>query len=57
MVIFDSEFGAYMCERCNLHYNTSELARECENWDMHHNSCNLRISRQSVEVASRKYPV
>ncbi|MCL5404458.1 MAG: hypothetical protein M1125_01285 [Candidatus Marsarchaeota archaeon] len=54
MVIYDAEFGAYMCEICMLHYNDKNLAKRCEDWDRTHNSCNLAIAGKSIEAASRR---
>ncbi|MCL5680030.1 MAG: hypothetical protein M1465_01650 [Candidatus Marsarchaeota archaeon] len=54
MVVFDNKFGAYICERCLLHYESEELAKKCEAWDKEHNSCNMVVARQSIEAKSRK---
>ncbi|OJI06725.1 MAG: hypothetical protein BK997_05150 [Candidatus Micrarchaeum sp. ARMAN-1] len=54
MVIYDSNFGAYMCELCMLHYETEELAKKCEAWDRLHDSCNLAIASRSIEAISRR---
>ena len=47
MVIYDSDFGAYMCEICMLHYESEDLAKKCEAWDRLHDSCNLAIANRS----------
>jgi len=54
MFIYDSDFGAYMCKLCMLHYESEELAKKCEAWDRLHDSCNLTIASRSVEAISRK---
>lgn len=39
----------YQCLECGLHYRNQETANKCEAWCKEHNSCNLEITRQSVE--------
>ena len=54
MVVYDSDFGAYMCEICMLHYESEDLAKKCEAWDRLHDSCNLAIANRSIEAISRR---
>jgi hypothetical protein len=39
----------YQCAECGLHYRDKETAKQCEEWCKEHNSCNLEITRHSVE--------
>lgn len=39
----------YECAECGLHYKDAEIARQCEAWCREHQSCNLEITRFSVE--------
>ncbi len=40
----------YRCRVCGLHYASKKLAEECLSWCSSHSSCNLAVSRQSVEA-------
>ena len=39
----------YQCAECGLHYADKSKAKECETWCKQYNSCNLEITKQSVE--------
>lgn len=38
----------YTCPECGLSYREKELAKKCEAWCKEHNSCNLAITKNSV---------
>ncbi len=38
----------YTCPECGLSYLTKDLAKKCEAWCKKHNSCNLEITKNSV---------
>lgn len=38
----------YTCPECGLSYKDQELAKKCEAWCKEHNSCNLEITKYSV---------
>ncbi|MDE1846695.1 MAG: DoxX family protein, partial [Candidatus Micrarchaeota archaeon] len=44
----------YDCMICGLHYSSRELAQKCYKWCSTHNSCNLKIARQSLEAKSAR---
>lgn len=38
----------YACSECGLSYKEPELAKNCEAWCKEHGSCNLEITKHSV---------
>lgn len=40
----------YICTECNFAYKNMEIATKCENWCREHHSCNVEITRHSVEI-------
>lgn len=38
----------YTCPECGLSYKEKEFAQKCEAWCKDHNSCNLEITKHSV---------
>lgn len=38
----------HICSECKLSYKEKELAEKCEAWCKKHNSCNLEITKHSV---------
>lgn len=40
----------YFCSACGLHYDNEAVANECKTWCDDHMSCNLDITRKSVEA-------
>ncbi len=38
----------YTCPECNLSYGDKDLAKRCEDWCKTHNSCNLEITKHSI---------
>lgn len=41
--------ASYACGECFLHYHDEARAQECESWCRQHQSCNLEITRHSIE--------
>ena len=42
----------YTCPECDLSYKEKELAKKCEAWCKKHNSCNLEITKHSINKQS-----
>lgn len=40
----------YQCPECGLHYTDEELAATCKKWCSEHKSCNLEITKFSIEA-------
>ena len=38
----------YACPECGLSYTDKDLAERCEDWCKTHNSCNLEITKHSI---------
>ncbi|MEK7623108.1 MAG: hypothetical protein AAB408_00365 [Patescibacteria group bacterium] len=47
------ENKTYACDECGLHYDSADQAERCQEWCGAHGSCNLEITRHSVEVRER----
>jgi hypothetical protein len=41
--------NVYSCSICGLHYTDAETAKKCYDWCSTHNSCNLEITKHSIE--------
>lgn len=39
----------YTCPECGLSYTKADLAKECEAWCKKYNSCNLEITKHSID--------
>ncbi len=39
----------YQCTECGLHYEDSEVARQCETYCKEFHGCSLEITKHSVE--------
>jgi hypothetical protein len=39
----------YPCSVCGLHYKNKKDAKRCYNWCSAHDSCNLKITKYSLE--------
>jgi len=39
----------FMCEACNMYYETKELAQKCENFCNKNHSCSLEITKHAVQ--------
>lgn len=39
----------YQCSECGLHYIDQATAKRCEIWCKEHRSCNLEITKLSIE--------
>ena len=44
----------YKCRICKLKYRKKEFADKCERWCRENNSCNLEITKHSIELKRRK---
>ena len=44
----------YKCKECGLHYENKEIAEKCETWCRENQSCNLDITKHSLESKNRK---
>lgn len=44
----------YQCPECGLHYTSLTAMRQCYAWCSEHKSCNLAITKLSVEAADSK---
>ena len=44
----------YQCSVCGLHYKNKKDADKCYVWCSMHNSCNLEITKNSLEVKKNK---
>lgn len=48
MVKEDKKNKCYYCEECELTYVDKQKACECEEWCKKHKSCNLEITKYSI---------
>lgn len=46
----------YQCSVCGLHYLDQEIAKKCAEWCDETQSCNLDITKFSVEASSDSQP-
>ena len=44
----------YKCGICNLKYEEEEWAEKCEKWCEKNKSCNLEITKHSIELKRRE---
>mgnify|MGYP001576587550 CR=1 FL=1 len=44
----------YRCEECRMHYKDKKSAKLCEAWCEEHKSCNLEITKHSIELQGGK---
>lgn len=40
----------YECKNCGLHYDDKKKAEECNKWCDKHGTCNIDITKYSIEV-------
>lgn len=40
----------FVCEICGFSYEENEWAQRCQNWCEEHNSCNMEITKRSVQL-------
>jgi len=40
----------YMCEACNMYYETKKLAQECEDFCNKYHACSTEITKNAVEI-------
>lgn len=45
----NTEPKLYQCPKCGLHYEDKETAMQCETWCEENKSCNLEITKLSIE--------
>lgn len=45
----------YQCPICQLHFREKSVQQQCEAWCRAHNSCSLKIARQSIEAQKTMY--
>lgn len=43
-----AEVKLYSCPECGLSYRENVLAKKCEAWCKKYNSCNLEVTKHSV---------
>ncbi len=43
------ENNLYVCEECNLAYETEKLAKKCEEFCSKYNACSVEITKKSVK--------
>lgn len=46
----DNKKQLHQCPECYLHYTSNELASKCDKWCRENKSCNLEITKYSVEA-------
>jgi len=44
----------YKCENCGLHYDNKEMAKKCYDWCKKNGTCNIDITKNSIEVKGGK---
>lgn len=44
----------YQCPECRLHYTDQATAKHCEAWCKEHQSCNLEVTKLSVERQTKE---
>lgn len=49
-----AEVKVYTCPECRLSYRSKDLAKKCEDWCKKHNSCNLDITKYSINKENYK---
>jgi hypothetical protein len=47
-------FAQYICKECGLHYESQDLVRKCQAWCAEFKSCNLDITKLSLEASESK---
>jgi len=40
----------FECRECNFVYKNEEIAKECEDYCKKHHSCNMEITKYSIQV-------
>ncbi len=45
---------SYKCDFCGLHYEDEKIAKTCYAWCTAHGSCNLEITKNSIERRKNK---
>lgn len=47
-----TEVNLFQCIECGLHYKDQALAKKCAAWCSEYKSCNLEITKESIESSS-----
>ncbi len=42
-----------VCTECGLHYELKEMMEKCQAWCAQYKSCNLEITKHSIEYQNR----
>lgn len=53
MVRKDSKNNCFYCEECEMAYNDKNKAYECESWCKKNKSCNLEITKYSLNIKEK----
>jgi len=43
----------YQCKICKFYYGKKELAEKCQSWCKEHHSCNMEITKHSVNPTKK----
>ena len=54
MVNYDKKNNCYYCEECRMAYVNKKKACECEEWCKKNKSCNLEITKHSLNLKGGK---
>ena len=44
----------YVCPECGMHYESEEIMKKCEAWCAEYKSCNLDITKHSIQSQQAK---
>jgi len=44
----------YQCEICKFYYGKKKFAEKCQSWCKEHHSCNMEITKHSVNPKENK---
>lgn len=47
-----SKEDLFECTACGLHYKQQDLADKCRDWCEKYSSCNIEITKESIEAQS-----
>ena len=50
----DIKSKKYECSACGLHYEDENVSKRCEAWCIETKSCNLEITKHSIEAQQNK---
>jgi predicted ATP-dependent serine protease len=49
----DKSQKLYICKECGLHYESEDMMEKCRAWCAEYSSCNLDITKHSIESQHR----